>query len=365
MKKKKTIVFVQNVEYPQQWAIDIFYYSKYLSQYKEFNIKVIISKINENIKNKDLEIIELWKINYFKFILKSFFEIKKLNKKSNIDYVHFFSFNPFSVLLQFCVKYFLWLKTIYDVISWPIWKWLIYKIWYFTVKLWIFLSDKYILDHIKLKKVLNIKDNNKKFEIIWIWYDDKIFNEKKWLNLFNKKGWEIIFTYIWTLNKERNLDIFIRAFKENFKKYKNIKLYFIWYWNWEENLKEVSWKYLNKNIFFLWKKEHKKIPDYINSSDIMVSYVPKIDYFEYQPPTKLIEYLACNKPVIVTNTIAQEEIMRWFEDLICRDDLEWVKNKIEYFINNFDKVKNRNYVKLVENYSWEKLVGKLNKLFNF
>ena len=196
-----------------------------------------------------------------------------------------------------------------------------------------------------------------------MWYNKEVFKEKQWLNLFNKKEGEIIFTYIWTLNKERNLDIFLKAFIENVKHAKNIKLYFIWYWNWEENLKEVSWKYLNKNIFFLWKKEHKKIPDYINSSDIMVSYVPKIDYFEYQPPTKLIEYLACNKPVIATNTIAQEEIMRLFEDLICRDDCESVRSKINYFIENFERLRNRNYVWLVEDYSWEKLVWKLFKLF--
>jgi hypothetical protein len=41
----------------------------------------------------------------------------------------------------------------------------------------------------------------------------------------------------------------------------------------------------------------------------LISYVPKVSYFENQPPTKLIEYLACDKPIIVTNTIAQEEIM--------------------------------------------------------
>ena len=76
----------------------------------------------------------------------------------------------------------------------------------------------------------------------------------------------------------------------------------------------------------------------------MVSYVLKIDYFEYQPPTKLIEYLACNKPVIATNTIAQEEIMRSFEDLICRDDCESVRSKINYFIENFERLRNRNYV---------------------
>ncbi len=364
MKNKKTIVFVRNVEYPQQGAIDIFYYSKILSQYKEFNVKVIVSKINENISNNNLEIIELWKINYFNFILKSFFEIKKINKKDKIDYVHFFSFNPFSVFLQFCVKYFLWLKTIYDVVSWPIWKWIIYKIWYFTVKLWIILSDKYILDHIKLKEVLKIKDTNKKFEIIWIWYDDNIFNEKKWLNLFNKKEWEIIFIYIWTLNKERNLNIFLKAFIENIKEYINIKLYFIWYWNWEEYLKNISWEYLNKNIFFLWIKEHKKIPDYINSSDIMVSYVPKVNYFEYQPPTKLIEFLACNKPVIVTNTFAQKEIMEWFNDLVHSDDLKSTKEKIKYFIDNLDEVKNNNFKKNIEWYNWKKLIINLKNIIN-
>jgi glycosyltransferase involved in cell wall biosynthesis len=85
-----------------------------------------------------------------------------------------------------------------------------------------------------------------------MWYDEELFFEKKWLNLFNKKNNEIIFTYIWTLNKERNLDIFIKAFISNLEKFKNIKLYFIWFWNWEENLKNISWKYLNKNIFFLW-----------------------------------------------------------------------------------------------------------------
>lgn len=85
---------------------------------------------------------------------------------------------------------------------------------------------------------------------------------------------------------------------------KNIKLYFIWSWNWEENLKNISKNYLDKNIFFLWKKDHKQIPDYINSSDFLISYVPKKKYYEYQPPTKLIEYLACNKPVICINTVA-------------------------------------------------------------
>jgi len=363
MKKKKTIIFVQNIEYPQQWAVDIFYYSKYLSKDKNYNIKVIVNKINDDISNENLEIIELWKISWFTFLKQAFNKIKEINKKQKIDYVYFFAQNPFSVLLQFLVKIRLEIDTIYDVISWPIWNWIIHFISKNTIKTWVRLSKKYVvLDKWLTDKLFLQKE--KKHQIIPMWYDEEVFKQKQWVNLFNKKDGEIIFTYIWTLNKERNLDIFIKAFKENLNKYKNIKLYFIWYWNWEENLKEVSWKYLDKNIFFLWKKEHKKISDYINSSDIMISYVPKIDYFEYQPPTKLIEYLACNKPVIVTNTIAQEEIMDGFEDLICRDDFESVKNKINYFIKNFEGLRYRKYFLLIEDYSWEKLVWKLKNIVN-
>lgn len=358
---KKTIIFVQNIEYPQQWAVDIFYYSKFLSNDNDYKIKVIVSKINEDISNDNLEIIELGKINYFKFIFKSFFEIKKINKNEKINYVYFFAQNPFSVLLQFLVKYLLRIKTIYDVVSWPIWKWVIPFISKITIKLWVNFSDKFVVLDKWLINKLNLS-KNKSHEIIWMWYDEAIFYENKENNLFNKKENEIIFSYIWTLNKQRNLDIFLKAFIENIKINKNIKLYFIWFWNWEDDLKTISWKYLNKNIFFLWKKEHKKIPDYINSSDIMVSYVPKVDYFEYQPPTKLIEYLACNKPCIVTNTIAQEEIMSWFEDLICRDDLKSVSEKIKYCIDNFEEIKKNNFSKLVVDFSWGELVVKIKNL---
>lgn len=355
---KKTILFIQNIEYPQQWAVDIFYYSKYLSKYEDIKVKVIVSKINENISNKNLEIIELWKINYLLFIIKSFFIIKKINKKEKIDYVYFFAQHPFSVILQFFVKYFLNIKTIYDVVSWPIWKWFISFLSKITIKLWVFFSNKYVVLDIWLIKKLNLS-RNKNHEIVWMWYDEKIFRENKNINLFDKKENEIIFTYIWTLNTERNLDIFIQAFIKNIEEYNNIKLYFIWTWNWENNLKNISKNYLDKNIFFLWKKEHKKIPDYINSSDILVSYVPKVDYFEYQPPTKLIEYLACNKPVITTNTIAQIEILKDFDFLIHKDDLESIKEKIIYFIENIEDLKKNNYIELVKEFTWLKLVKKI------
>ena len=359
--EKKTIIFVQNVSFPQQWAVDIFYYAKFLSREKNIRVKVIVSKINEDISSEDLEIIHLWRINYFSFIIKAFWKIRKINWVQKIDYVYFFAQHPFSVLLQFFVKYFLKINTIYDVVSWPIWKGFIPFISKYTIKLWIYLSNKYIVLDEWLINKLNLS-KSKNHEIIWMWYDPELFFEKKNIDLFNKKEKDIIFTYIWTLNFERNLNIFIEAFIYNIKENRNLKLYFIWSWNWENKLKEISWEYLNKNIFFLGKKDHKKIPDYINSSDIMVSYVPKLDYFEYQPPTKLIEYLACNKPVIATNTIAQCEILKWFNKLIHEDNFEDTKEKIQEILQNIGYFSDRNYIKNIKHYSWEILIKKIKSL---
>jgi len=84
-----------------------------------------------------------------------------------------------------------------------------------------------------------------------------------------------------------------------------------------------------------------------------------VNYFEYQPPTKLIEYLACNKPVIATNTIAQEEIIGRLNYLVHSDDLESTKEKIQYFIENIYEIKNTNFSILVKNFRWKKLVEKI------
>lgn len=357
--EKKTIIFIQNIDFPQQWAVDIFYYAKFLSKEKNINVKVIVSEIKEDISHENLEVIPLGNTNYFSFIIRSFQLLKKYNKNQKIDYVYFFAQHPFSVILQFFTKYFLKIDTIYDVVSWPIWKGLIPFISKWTIKLGVYLSNKYIILDEWLINKLSLS-NNKFHGIIWMWYDQELFFENKNINLFNKKEKDIIFTYIWTLNFERNLDIFIKAFIENINDNKNIKLYFIWSWSAENKLKEISWKFLKKNIFFLWVKDHKKIPDYINSSDIMVSYIPKVDFFEYQPPTKIIEYLACNKPLIATNTIAQCEILKWYEELIHEDDFDSTKKKIWIMITQ--NIKWNHYSLLVKKYNWIFLIKKIKEL---
>ena len=357
---KKNIVLIHWVDVPQQWAIDLYYYTKYLSLSNDINVKTIISnaflwKNDSFLKDSFIEVwnnYNKWFLSSIKFIYYAFLELKKLNKINKINYVHFFSMHPMSVVLQTLVKYFLRIDTIYDIISWPIWKWPIYYISYFTEKLWIILSKKYIVDHEKLVKLLWFSKNKGHIEL-WIWCEIK--TNLKYNNILEKKENEIIFMYIWSLNKDRELSTMIDVFNElSNKKDFVYKLIVIWKWNDEINLKE---KILTNNIKFLWYKPHSEIFSYMSYSDVLISYVPKKIYFDYQPPTKLLEWLAIWKPVIVTWTYAQEEIVKEYKWLIFDDNFNSLLEKIINISNELDFYTENKMKKIVENLTWEKLIN--------
>lgn len=358
---KKNIILVHWVDVPQQWAIDLYYYTKYLSLSSEINIKTIISntflsKEDDFMKNNFIEIwnnYNKWFFSSIKFIYKAFIKIKQLNKESKIDYVHFFSMHPMSVVLQFFVKYFLRISTIYDIISWPIWKWPIYYISYISERLWVFFSKKYVIDNENLINLLNFSSNKTHIEI-WIWCEYKNINFIK-NSFIEKKENEIIFTYIWTLNKDRELLTFINVFND-LTKIDNViyKLFIIWRWDNEENLKNYS---KTNNIEFLWYKNHSDIFWYINDSDILISYIPQKIYFDFQPPTKLLEWFSMWKPVICTSTSVQKELLKEYKEFLFEDNYESLYNKVIEIWNDFKKYSKDDMKKIVENYTWEKLIN--------
>ncbi len=360
--KKKTLIFVQNVWFPQQWAIDIFYYAKYLSRYDDIHVKVIVSTINNDISHPNLEILAVWNHGYVSFIYKAYRQIQQRHKQHFIEYVYFFAQHPWSVLLQCLIKYTLYIKTIYDVVSWPIGRWILTTIAKYTIKLWVALADRYVVLDQWIQTLLSLPENKKNI-IIPMWYDSELFTPNSTVSRIIKKDNEIIFTYIGSLNTERRLDIFLQAFQDAIQHTdRKIALYVIWSWSAESELKTIAWNYLDTHIFFLWSQPHETIPDYINSSDILVSYVPKVSYFEHQPPTKLIEYLACNKPVIATNTIAQVKILEWYEFMLHEDDMVSTYRKIKKIISQFQSIQQGQYNQLIQHLSWKLLCD---KLYNF
>lgn len=356
--KKKKIIFVHNVVYPQQWSVDVFYYSKYLSRYEDMDISVIVSQAKYDPSNNQINFYPTGKVNYFSFVVKALRTIRQLNKQQKIDYVYFFAQHPFSVLVQIITKYIYHIPTIYDVDSGNIGRWFISWLAKRTIKTWVLLSSKYVILDKWLIKKLQLS-HKKPHIIVPMWYDPETFKPQQ-QDLFKRSKDDIIFTYVGTLDKTRNLEIFVQAFIDNLDRHPSLHLYIIGWGNWKQNIRTIS-KNHSDYIHFVGKVPHEQIPAYIASSDVMVSYVPKQDYFEYQPPTKLIEYLGCNKPVIATNTIAQEEILIGYEDLVHSDDRQSTSEKIDYIVTHLWEISQRDYTHLVEQYTREKLVEKLKK----
>lgn len=353
----KHIVLVQNINFPQQWAVDIFYYAKYLSLNNRYKVTVLIHTNKSKLLSSSLEIIQIQKKN-LQFIIEAFITIRDINKTVPIDYVYFFAQHPLSVLLQAAVKYFLKIKTIYDVVSWPIGKWLIPTLSKYTIKLWVALSNKYVVLDKGLIHLLNLP-LEKEYTIVPMWYDPEVFKPIKGINLLEKKEWELIFLYVWTLNTERNLHIFLNAFMKVSKENLFLRLYFIWSWNWEKYLRNIAHEQIWKTVFFLWLKPHNTIPQYLNSADCLISYIPIVDYFQHQPPTKLVEYLACGKRCIVTDTKAQRilvwDTMKLYWDS-CDSMIKAINDSIKLIKNEEDIIQQSYRIKKC---SWPILIQQL------
>src|SRR5208337_2916700 len=53
------------------------------------------------------------------------------------------------------------------------------------------------------------------------------------------------------------------------------------------------------NIQFLGQQPRERIPDYVSAADLCLVMLKKTELFKTVIPTKLLEYMACERPVIV------------------------------------------------------------------
>ena len=76
---------------------------------------------------------------------------------------------------------------------------------------------------------------------------------------------------------------------------------------WENKVKE---KGLENSFLFLGRKPREEIPQYILSSDVCIDSFPNEPYYAAAHPIKLLEYGACEKPVVATKVSETEKIVK-------------------------------------------------------
>ncbi|BDD07998.1 hypothetical protein FUAX_04300 [Fulvitalea axinellae] len=82
---------------------------------------------------------------------------------------------------------------------------------------------------------------------------------------------------------------------------------------------EIASLGIEKHVHLLGQIPYDNLRDYFLKANIGVSYVPKMAYFENQPPTKTFEYILSGLPVIATSTVENQKIVSNSNGVLVED----------------------------------------------
>jgi len=124
---------------------------------------------------------------------------------------------------------------------------------------------------------------------------------------------------------------------------------------------------LNKNIIFTGFVEQKKIPEYIAITDICLSSFAINILTDSIIPTKILEYLACGKPVLSTPLKGTVELLPNENYGIVYSQLDDFISSIEKLLQNktqLDKLGENGFSYIKKNHYWDSLADQLIKIFD-
>jgi glycosyltransferase involved in cell wall biosynthesis len=105
--------------------------------------------------------------------------------------------------------------------------------------------------------------------------------------------------YIGTMGNAHGLETLIAAAEELRTELPNATFLLIGEGAEKERIVDLAARRRLTNIQFLGQQPRERIPAYISAADVCVVMLKKTELFKTVIPTKLLEYMACEKPVIV------------------------------------------------------------------
>lgn len=210
----------------------------------------------------------------------------------------------------------------------------------------------------------------KEIDVIPFGVDINEFVKKDVVSLFDKNTFVI--GSIKALEELYNIDILIRAFSSLKIKYSSIalKLLIIGVGSQEQKLKQLALDLqISNDVVFTGRIPFSEISNYFNMLDVLVNIS---DYESFG--VSVIEAMACEKPVVVTNTGGLKEIVENnnFGSLVEIDNVEQTAYEIEKYMLD-ESLKNKvgkdARAKVVQKYNWSNNVKQMievyTKLLNF
>jgi glycosyltransferase involved in cell wall biosynthesis len=130
-----------------------------------------------------------------------------------------------------------------------------------------------------------------------------------------------ILIYSGAIGRHRNLEILISAIDVLKKRYNSTVLLMVGDGDALEKIKSYTQSLnLENNILFTGRVHYREMVKYYGVADIGISYIPVNKNYDYNPPLKTYEYLACGLPCIATKTVSNSMIIKNMENGILVND---------------------------------------------
>jgi len=210
-----------------------------------------------------------------------------------------------------------------------------------------------LIENLKIQKITAIPNG----------VDPKVFKKEPRKPLSEKYDTDFTLLYVGTFQPRKGIKYLVNALKD----LKHVKLIII------GNDLPVYRRYLNylirqanisEKVIFIGKVPNNKLKEYYSATDVLI--LPTISE---GLPKVIIEALACECPVIATNTSGNPEIIHHMKTglLVPTKDPDAIKDAILWTMNNRKKIKQmaHNGRQLVlKEYTWKKSAKKYASLYN-
>ena len=132
----------------------------------------------------------------------------------------------------------------------------------------------------------------------------------------------------------------------------------------EDQLKAiVKFEKVGESVQIVGQIPHDELKPFFDSHNIGISYIPKTDYFDVQPPTKTFEYLLSGMAVIATDTSENKAVINYNNGILINDTSEdFYQGLVMIFTNQ--KIYNSDNIRLNSmQYKWNKIIDNLKLIF--
>ena len=202
-----------------------------------------------------------------------------------------------------------------------------------------------------IKKKVHVKDNIQTF-ILPLGADI--------ISTTNKDFKNIKLLYIGTLSNRNILDtvVGLKMFND---KYPQIPIKYSLIGDGTEY--EIIKKYVKENnlediVSLYGRLPYNKLKPYLDTHNIGISYVPLIDCYEFQPPTKTFEYGLSGLYIIATETYENKQVINDKNGILIRDSSEDFVNAL-YKIYSHRNEYNSNVIRnTMEKFQWKNIINK-------